>query len=192
MNNIANQLQTIIAVFQANLPFILGFIGILWAVQILNVFMRYRLNALGLYPRSPHGLVGIVFTPFLHGNFSHLLINSVPLFVFGSFLLLGGHKQFFYVSGIIVILGGFLVWLFGRKAVHIGSSSLVMGYFSYLIVQAYFHPSVLAIAIAITTVFYFGSLFLAIFPGEVKTSWEGHLFGFAAGLAAVYLYPYLT
>ena len=184
MNNIVNQLQTIIAVFNADLPFMLGFIGLLWAIQFLNVFLHYRLNVLGLYPRSAPGLLGILCMPFLHGNFNHLILNSIPLFVFGSFLLLGGHQQFFHVSGIIIILSGILVWLFGRKAIHIGASGLVMGYFSYLIIQAYYHPDVLAIGIAVTSVYYFGSLFLGLFPGEIKTSWEGHLFGFIAGIGA--------
>lgn len=187
MNNIVNQLQTIIAVFNANLPFMLGFIGILWAIQFVNVLLRYRLNFLGLFPRSVFGLLGIIFMPFLHGSFNHLILNSIPLFVLGSFLLLAGHHQFFYVSGIIVILSGGLVWLFGRRAIHIGASGLVTGYFSYLIIQAYYHPSVLAVIIAITSVYYFGGLLLGLFPGQLKTSWEGHLFGFIAGIIAVFL-----
>src|SRR3989338_8493449 len=72
---------------QSHLVLTLGFIGILYAIQILNVLVGYRLNVLGIWPRHFFGLIGIPFSPLLHGNFQHLILNTLPLFVFSNFIL---------------------------------------------------------------------------------------------------------
>jgi membrane associated rhomboid family serine protease len=147
------------------------------------------LNILGIWPRKLLGLPGIIFSPFLHGDFNHLFFNSIPLFIMASFVLLNGMRVFICVSVIIMILGGFCTWLIGRRGVHIGASSVIMGYWGYLLIEAYKHPTVISIALAIVCLYYFGGLALNLFPTKVKSSWEGHFFGFAAGLVAAYATP---
>lgn len=191
MNNFAQQLLNAIHLMQANVHLTLMILGILWAIQLINFATGYYLNILGIYPRKIHGLLGIIFSPFLHGSFSHLFFNSIPLFVLIDFALLNGVNQFMYVTLIIMILSGSATWLFGRRGIHIGASHLVMGYWGYLLLNAYQHPSIVAVMLAVVCVYYFGGLLLSIFPQEEKTSWEGHLTGFLAGIAAVYIYPLL-
>ena len=120
-----------------NLMFLSPLLIGLWLMQLVNWALDYRLNILGIYPRSWHGLVGIVFSPFLHGGFNHVFFNSVILFVLANFVLLGGRTEFYQVSITIFLLGGFAVWLFGRKAIHIGASGVVMGYLGYLLANSY-------------------------------------------------------
>lgn len=152
----------------------------------------YRLNHLGIYPRKLSGLIGIFFSPFLHANFSHLLFNSIPLFVLMNFMLLNGIPSFIAITLIIVILSGLAVWLFGRPAIHIGASGLIMGYWSYSLVQAYEHSSIITIGVASICLYYFAGFILQIMPTRDRTSWESHLFGFLAGIAAVFLMPYIN
>lgn len=159
----------------------------LWLIHVVNFFLGYRLNVFGIYPRHPLGLIGIAASPFLHGNVNHLLFNSIPLFILMNFILLQGEQKFLCINLTVILFSGLVTWLFGRRALHIGASGVVMGYWSYLLVNAYQHPSLMAFILAIVCIYYFGGLFLSLLPAEEKVSWEGHVFGFLGGLLAVYI-----
>jgi len=60
-----------------------GVLGLLWVVQLINALNGDRLVRFGIRPRQVDGLTGIVTAPFLHGDASHLFANSVPLLVMG-------------------------------------------------------------------------------------------------------------
>lgn len=188
VSNFITDTTTNLSLFLAHLPVALLIVAGLWVIQIINASLHYRLNVLGIYPRHPIGLIGIIFAPFLHGNFSHLFLNSIPLVILIDFLLITGIHTFIYVTIIIIVLSGLATWLFARKAIHIGASSVVMGYWGYLLINAYEHPSNTSIILAILCIFYFGSMWLNLFPTGKKTSWEGHVFGFLAGLIAALIY----
>lgn len=192
LSDFSSQAATTIALLKLNLPSILLMMAGLWLIQLINWVLGYRLNLLGIYPRSVHGFVGIIFSPFLHGDFNHLFFNSIPLVVLAAFVLLNGWPVFIYVTAVIILLGGFLVWLFGRPAFHIGASSLVMGYWSYLMVNALHQGSIVTIVLAVIVAYYFGTMILlSLFP-RFRTSWEAHVFGFLAGIVAAYAVPYLS
>lgn len=184
MDNFIQQFQALFSVIQLNLPISLSLIGILWIVQIVNVLLGYRLNYLGIYPRHLLGMPGIAFSPFLHGSFNHLFFNSIPLFILINFMLLAGWPLFVQASILIILISGSAIWLFGRPAIHVGASSVVMGYWGYLLIGAYYNPSALSIVLGILCLYYLGGLFFSIFPSEESVSWEGHLFGLLAGFAA--------
>ncbi|MGD9153219.1 MAG: rhomboid family intramembrane serine protease [Gammaproteobacteria bacterium] len=189
LNELSTSLQNIITLIKVNSLFVLKLIAILWIIQIINFILRYRLNFLGIYPRHLFGLPGIVCSPFLHGNFNHLFFNSIPLFLLINLILFNGRAEFYCISIMIILLSGMALWLFGRRAIHIGSSTLIMGYFGYLLINAYHQPTMSTILLAAFCIYYFGGLFLALIPGEKGISWEGHLFGFLAGVAAAFLCP---
>ena len=190
LKKFGTEMQHLAIAMQANILFALKLVGFLWALHIINSLTKYDLNALGLRPRTLRGLPGIVFAPFLHGDFNHLFFNTIPLLVLSDLILPEGKIIFYYVSGIIILLSGFSIWLFGRKGIHIGASSLIMGYFGYLLSQAYFRFTATAIVLAGFCIYYFGGLFLAVFPGAKKNvSWDGHLFGFLSGIFTAYYLP---
>ncbi len=188
LEHFTNSLQFIIATFTANLWFVLALLGILWGIHCLNAAAGYGFNRLGIIPRQAVGLRGVVFAPLLHGNFTHLIFNSIPLFILISFTLMYGRVNFYWVTGSIVLLSGLATWLFGRKAIHIGASSLAMGYWGYLLVLAIRHPSIVTVLLGIICVYYLGGMAANLFPIEKKSSWEGHLFGFLAGVIVSYFF----
>ncbi len=152
------------------------------------MILKGRLNILGIHPRTEWGFVGIPFSPFLHGDFSHLIFNAIPLFIFSNFILLQGANLFYMATGIIILISGLLIWLFARPGIHIGASSLIMGYFGFILIDIYLKPTALSIAIGLTALFYFGGMFSSLFPDRDKQiSWEGHVFGFIAGLITAWV-----
>jgi membrane associated rhomboid family serine protease len=191
MNNVVSQIMQTVALLQKNLLFTLSLIGILFAIHIVNWIIGYRLNYFGLYPRKVRGVPGIVTSPFLHADFNHIFFNSIPLFVMVSFILLEGMTIFVTVTAIIIVIGGTATWLFGRRGVHIGASGVIMGYWGYLLLEAYQHPSVVSVATGIVCIYYFGGMIFNLFPMKVKSSWEMHVFGFMGGLAAACISPWL-
>ncbi len=153
-----------------------------WGLNVLNWCIGSKLNVLGIIPRRVRGLPGIIVSPFLHQNFNHLFFNTIPLFVLGLVLLARGMHEFIQVTLAIVVLGGLCVWLFARRARHIGASGLISGYFGYIVLTAYFQPSFTMVIVALLVLYYFGGIFFGIFPREEKVSWESHLYGFLSGL----------
>ncbi|EKD70992.1 MAG: rhomboid family transporter protein [uncultured bacterium] len=191
MRTINNFLQIFfdaVTQFKENLPISLYFLAILFGIHILNFILKYRLNILGIQPRAEWGFIGIPFSPFLHGNFSHLIFNAIPLFIFSNFILLQGANLFYIVTAIIILISGLLIWLFARPGIHIGASSLIMGYFGFIVIDIYLKPTALSIVIGLVALFYFGGMFSNLFPDRDKQiSWEGHVFGFVAGIITAWI-----
>lgn len=167
-------------------PLILFVIAI-WVVEIVNFFLGHGLSTWGILPRQASGLIGIPLAPFLHGGLWHAASNTLPLLILGGLMLIGGKRQFWTITIGTVLLGGFLVWLFGRSALHVGASGLVFGYFGALLARAYFERSLLSIAIACATMILYGGMLWGILPLRSYISFEGHLFGLVAGIVIVWL-----
>jgi len=155
------------------------FIGIIWIVFILDRFLP--LEQFGLVPRNLHGLVGIVAMPFLHGDLSHILSNSVPLF-FTLVLLASSRAHSGAIVVLITVLAGGGLWLFGREALHIGASGLVFGLIAFHIFAGIFEKQFKTIAIALLVgTLYAGTILNGVMPFQKGVSWDGHLIGAIAG-----------
>ena len=180
---------------------VLAFVVAIWLVHMVNSLLLDRsLNQYGLTPLAlPYrglanldlsvsyaavSLRGVMLSPILHGSFSHLLSNTLPLLVLGGFVALRGAKTLIGVSLVVVVLGGLLVWLVGRPAVHIGASGLVFGYFGYLVSQGWYERSFLSIVVAVAVLLLYGGIIFGVLPQAGFISWEGHLFGLIAGVLA--------
>ena len=135
----------------------------------------------GLEPRTAWGLLGIVTMPFLHGSLGHILSNTIPLIVL--LLILAGSRAKAWVIAIeIIVLGGVILWIFGRSANHIGASALISGLIAFLILGGFFERRPVPIVVAVLTFFlYGGSLIWGIIPSSKEVSWDGHLCGAIAG-----------
>lgn len=188
----ADPLQMMLDIIRANSLTAISLVGILWLVHGVNVLLSYRLNVFGIVPRHPFGLIGIVTSPFLHGDFNHVFFNSIPLVVFVTFILTGGMTHFLQVTACIMLLSGLFTWIFGRRARHIGASGVLMGYWSYLLAAAFLQKSLLTIFLALVSLYYFGGMFMMLVPGERGVSWEGHVGGFLAGIATLFIVGGLT
>jgi membrane associated rhomboid family serine protease len=164
------------------------FIGAIWAVFIAS-WLFPGLDQYGVVPRRVSGLLGIAAMPFLHANLPHILSNTVPLFVL-LVLLAGSRAESWEVVVLITLLGGLLLWLFGREAVHIGASGLISGLGAFLILSGFLEKRIIPILIALLVGFFYGSaLVMGVIPRiGSQISWDGHLCGaIAGGIVAVAL-----
>jgi len=165
-----------------------AFVAALWAIHAVDWATDYRLTVwFGLVPRQVAGLDGIVAMPLLHGSVPHLMSNTVPLLAMGALLALTATRALIRVNAVIVLLGGVLVWLLGSPAIHVGASGLIFGWFGFLVARAAVDRSVVTLGAAIVVGFAYGSIIWGVLPGTPGVSWEAHLFGALAGVAAAVL-----
>lgn len=168
-----------------NLMLLFGAVGIAWAFEILDFFLLGSLDPFGIRPRTISGLAGIGTMSFLHGGFGHLLSNTLPFLMLGGIVLMGGRKVFFIATLIITAIGGGALWTLGPgQTNHIGASLLIFGYLGFLIARGFVEKSVIWITISILVLVIYGGMIAGVLPGQEGVSWQGHLFGFIAGIIA--------
>ena len=183
------KMQTIGGELKTQAKILGSLVAVFWIITFINeIFLRGRLNSLGILPHNPIGLRGILFAPFLHGGFYHVAANTVPFIVLGWLVMLRNISDFYFVSFMAAFVGGLGTWLVGSPySVHIGVSGVIFGYFGYLLFRGYFERSFVAIAISLVIAVTYGSLIWGVLPTRSYISWEGHLFGFIGGIIAAKL-----
>ena len=174
-----------------NLFSVLAFVGFIWLIWLINLPLSaagMNLNAYGLQPRAVSGLPGIFTMPFLHDNLQHLLANTVPLTVL-LLMLATTRPNARRVLICLLVLSGVMLWAMGRDRVHVGSSGLVYALTAYLITAGLYERKLASAATAVLVgVLYGGTLFWGLLPtaGE-HVSWDGHLLAAVAGAVFGYL-----
>lgn len=156
----------------------------MFLVQVVNEFSGGVLRVFGIHPRELFSLPFIFSAPFLHGSWLHLVNNSVGLLIFSSLCLVRGKRFYTQASLLIIIVGGVLVWLFGRPAIHIGASGWIFGLWSVTITLALFEKSVMSFMISCTVILLYGGMIMGVLPNQPGVSFEGHAFGALAGILA--------
>ncbi len=164
--------------------FVLGF----WLVFIVENTLDLEFATWGIYPFHLEGLKGILFSPFIHGDFKHIASNTVPFFVLSVALFYFYRKLAYPIFYLIYFLSGICVWLAGREAWHIGASGIIYGLGAFLFFSGIFRNDVKLLTISIIVVFLYGSLFWGIFPIDPNISWEGHLWGGVSGFVLSIFY----
>ena len=140
------------------LPAVALFLLAIWGVFLLDLILP--LERFGLVPRDFGGLLGVVTMPFLHADFPHLLNNSVPLAVLLT-LLAGSRADSRLAVVVVAVLGGLLLWLFGRgNALHLGASGLVFGLAVFLIVSGIRERRVVPLLVSGFVAFTYGTTLL--------------------------------
>ncbi|GAT70844.1 rhomboid family protein [Planomonospora sphaerica] len=166
-----------------------GFLALIWALHIPNALSGYRLAyEHGREARELSSLPDIASAPFLHWDWGHLQGNSGPLFVFGFLAAYRGVVKFLGVTGFIIVVSGFGSWLTSDVgSVSAGSSSVIFGYFGYVLVRGLFDRNTIDIVVGVVMAFCFADYFVGLLPQE-GIGWQSHLFGFLGGLVGGWLF----
>jgi len=156
---------------------------VLWIIMGV-VWIFPELTQYGIIPRelSIKSFLGILTSPFIHKDFIHIVSNSIPLFLLITTLVILYRRVAFRVILFSILMGGSLVWVFGREASHIGSSGLILSLIGFLIANVFFRKDWKSLLIAICVVAVYGGAIFGIFPNNPTVSWESHLFGFLSGI----------
>ena len=168
-----------------------GFIGLIWALQIVNVADSYHLDQdYGILPRSITHLPDIFTAPFLHFSWDHIEGNSGPLFIFGLLAAYRGVTKFLGVTLVVAITSGMAVWLFqGSNELTVGASGLIFGYFGYVLARGLIDRSLVDSLVAVVMgLSYYYLLTIAIPGAPGGVSWIGHLGGLVGGLVSAWVF----
>ncbi len=155
---------------------------VLWWIWIADQLFGLDLNRLGVYPRHLDGLWGLAFAPLIHGSFSHLMSNTLPVFILGASLFYFYPKSARLAMPAIYVGSSLGVWLFGRAAYHIGASGVTHGLMFFLFLSGILRRDKRAIAVAMMVFFLYGSMVWGIFPRDPDISFEAHFFGAVLGV----------
>ena len=167
----------------------LTIVSVFWAIKLFEVVMGTSLSAFGILPRATQGLIGILASPFLHGDFSHLISNSIPFVVLGTSILFFYPRIAARVIILIYVFTGLGVWLFARaESYHIGASGIVYGFASFLLFCGMFRKDFKSITVAMVVAFLYGGLIYGVFAVHPGISWESHLIGAIMGAYAAFHY----
>lgn len=161
---------------------------IFWALELFDVITPFSLDSFGIRPGDVVGLRGIAFAPFLHGDWEHVMANTIPFLVMGAMILLHRKSDFIWVTIIVAIIGGLGTWIVGdRGSVHIGASGVVFGYLGFLLAAGIFEKNRIMIARSLAVFMIYGGLLWGVLPQGPGISWEGHFFGLLGGVLAAWL-----
>jgi membrane associated rhomboid family serine protease len=161
----------------------LGFVALIWLIDILNWALDLELQRFGVRPRQFAGLPGILLAPLLHGGPVHLIANSLPLLVLGTGMLYLYPNSAVTVLPAVYLGPGIAVWLFAKGGIHVGSSGLVYGLVSYVFVAGLIRLDRRAIAASLLVAFLYGGMVWGVLPIQPGVSWQTHLAAALIGLA---------
>lgn len=161
---------------------------LMWLIFTIEYFMGMDFGDYGILPRTPEGLVGLVIGPLIHGNFQHLISNTIPLLVLGGALFIFfpsiANTVFFYSY----FFTNALVWVFARSYYHIGASGLVYALAAFLVFYGFFQRNFKSVLVSLITITFYGGLGPSLFYFDARVSWESHLMGAIVGFSSAFLF----
>ncbi len=163
-----------------------AFVPVLALVEFADQQLGGALDLhLGIRPHQVSGLDGVIFAPFVHNGWEHLLANSSPLIILGTFALSSGTKRFLIATGLIAVVSGLAVWfLTPSDYLVLGASGIAFGWLGLLFMRGLVERSWWHLAVALVAGLLYGWQLTLLLPTDDSISWQGHLFGFAGGMLA--------
>ena len=164
-------------------------VPVLAVIELIDQRLNGRLDAqLGIRPHQVSGLDGILFAPLVHSGWDHLLANSSPLILLGTFALAAGTKRFLVATWIIALVSGLGVWfLTPPNYLVVGASGVIFGWLGLLFMRGLVERSLWHLAVALIVGLLYGWQLVFLLPTDERISWQGHLCGFVGGMLAALL-----
>jgi membrane associated rhomboid family serine protease len=174
--------------FWHSISIVLALVSVLWIVQLIQFFGLFDFSGYGNWPQHIEGLKGILFSPFIHGSFEHLISNTLPILVLFTVLLNAYPKVALPVLVFVHLVSGTLVWLLAPDTgIHIGISGIIYGIACFLIASGLFRRDRNSTTIAILVTLVYGGMIMGFLPRN-GVSWQSHLYGALSGVAVAFLF----
>jgi membrane associated rhomboid family serine protease len=180
---------TVLAEARKALFVMVGFLAVLWIVQIINWADHYQLTySYGIQPRDIGSLPDILTAPFLHFSWAHIEGNSGPLFIFGFLAAYRGVTKFYGVTALVIMTSGLGAWLTeSTGTVGAGASGVVFGYFGYIMVRGLFDRHAIDLLIGAVMALCFAYQFSVLLPQQ-GIGWQAHIGGLVGGILAGWVF----
>ena len=167
-----------------------GLIVIAWIVEFIDSYFGLGLDdRYGVYPRTFVGLRGVIFMPWLHSDWGHLLDNTIALLGLGVIVILAEGRRFASTTLILALITGLGTWAIAdlgqEKIQHIGASGLVYAYFGYIMARAIWGRRLVWAVVGIVVAVVYGGMIGGVLPGGDRISWEAHLVSWEAHLVGL-------
>ena len=185
----AGDAESILADARRALFVMVGFLAIIWIIQIANWADHYELTIdYGIRPRDAGSLPDVLSAPFLHVSWAHIEGNSGPLFIFGFLAAYRGIAKFLGVTALVILTSGIGAWLTeAPNTVGVGASGVVFGYFGYIMVRGFFDRNVIDIVVGTVMALCFAYQFTVLLP-RAGIGWQAHIGGLAGGILAGWIF----
>lgn len=163
------------------------FTAVLWTIHISAAALGFPVDHFGIRPGALTALHGVITAPLAHASFEHLISNTLPLLVLGTAMLYGFPRASKIALPVIWLASGLGVWLFARAGAHLGASGLTHGMMFFVFVMGVLRRDRPSMALAMIVFFLYGGMVWGVLPTKPEISFESHLFGALAGIAAAFL-----
>ena len=173
--------------FLPGMLFSLMLLSLMAILLLWSAYYQHPLYSYGVFPRSLHGLKGILFSPLIHQDWQHLGANAWSFCLLSTILSVYFPKDCWKTGIWLYVLTGFYTWCLGREASHIGASGLNYALVSFFFFFGVFRWHRRYLAISLLMVFLYGSMVWGIFPIDPLMSWEAHFSGGLAGAIVAFL-----
>lgn len=180
--------------FLLNLPqgaqLVLAILLGLYVLRFLDAFFfkNNMVTNYGIHPRTVKHILGIVLAHWLHINRKHLIGNTLPFLILGSMIAIDSIAAFWVVTAVSLLVAGVGTWIFGAKGNHAGASSLMTGYFGFIMLNGLrtnnLEPMIWALGV---TAVNFG-IFRTSFGYYEGLSRAFFFFGLIGGLLSVFVW----
>ncbi len=132
------------------------FVIIIWCVKIIEYVFNFSLIHFGVLAKELSGIKGIIFYPFIHNDWNHLLNNTFPVFILLIMLFVFYRKIAIQIFSYLFLISGFLLWLIGRPdSYHIGASGIIFGLASFLITSGIVRKNPKLSCISLLVIFFY-------------------------------------
>lgn len=163
------------------------FVCLLWLIKTMEIYFNISFSYFGVYPLKISGLIGIIFAPLIHGDIDHLLANTFPVFVLGIVIAQLFTKHRIIIFLLLYFIPNIFVWIIARPAFHIGASTLIYAFASFIFFTGLFERKRNYLALSLMIVFLYGGLIWGVLPIKEGVSFEAHLSGAFTGAIVAYL-----
>jgi membrane associated rhomboid family serine protease len=184
----AGEAESLVAEARKALFVMVGFLAILWIIQLVNFADGYHLDIYGIRPRDPASLPYILTAPFLHLSWTHIESNSGPLFIFGFLAAYRGVARFLWLTVLVIVTSGLAAWFFGAaNSLGVGASGVVFGYLGYILVRGFFDRHGIDVMIGAVMALCFAYQFTVLLP-QAGIGWQDHIGGLVGGVVGGWVF----
>lgn len=160
------------------------FMGGMWLMFFINNILLGGSLSFGVHPRvvGIQEFFGINFSWIFHGNFNHIMSNSIAL-IFMIPMIAFFERRPWLILWSLVFISGLITWCLGSSnSNHIGASGLIFAIMGYIFTAAIFAKKFQYwIPILISGSSYWFSIKTGLVPQE-GVSFAGHLGGLVGGV----------